>query len=537
MKNKKCQILNNYAMKKVYTKFPSLLLLMIPMLWIMGCEDDNELSNETSEPSIVFTTTRASLNPIRLDDGTGPNIRGWAVAPEGLAQVLITAEVGGSTVTLFDMTSFNAENSEKNGTAYNFSVYPEYTSEFTGITVTVKDKKNETAEIALEIVANGGTSGPKLENFPASLKANINEEVNIRPDVTGTVSSHWGIKSVSYIEIYGDSETSVETITDFGDTPNQHAVNISPDYESGYADGLTGYKIVATDMRDYSNEVVVEISIIDAPPAPFIEADVESIEADLTSTPQVAPAVSGSIISFEGLVSVTFYVVMGDVDDQFEEFTSFDDPTEFDFSVDPPYGLGVTGVKIVAVDINDQSTTVVIPASVKAEDNDLLVWNNVELSCQGDRFTQNTIFASRNGSTYHYEEPVGNEELAKTIDFLWADTGGSNTYSIFSPLGDAWLANNFYKGVEWPYYNTTKLRHLSDKDQAYFNAASSVTISNLEMGEDYVLRQNGLLPGAVVFFETEEGKKGLVYLKSVVNDTPETENKNDDVTIDVKVLK
>lgn len=175
--------------------------------------------------------------------------------------------------------------------------------------------------------------------------------------------------------------------------------------------------------------------------------------------------------------------------------------------------------------------------------NDANLYSGVVIHAQGARMDEgiHTVFNVVTGTTHHYEEPVGDEELARSVDFLMFDPGGDNNYAIMepSPQGDAsWLGNNFYKEIEWPHTNATMLRVLEDADEAFFEDADAETIAALPIGEDeedHSGRINGIEVGDVILFESEAGRKGLIYFSGVEQDTEE-DYKNDIFTVDVKVM-
>ncbi len=63
--------------------------------------------------------------------------------------------------------------------------------------------------------------------------------------------------------------------------------------------------------------------------------------------------------------------------------------------------------------------------------------------------------------------------------------------------------------------------------------ATSIDIAGLELGADWELRVDPLFPGDMVFFVTNEGKKGIIYYEATDNDP----GKADIFTFDIKVLK
>lgn len=529
-------------MNKLYTKF--LLLLILPLFFFAGCDEDDEVT--MTDPSIIFSTSRSSLDSIDLNAGTGPNIIGWAAAPAGLSQVTIIADKKSGSEEILNISSFDANNSEKNGTAYQFNILPNYSPDFTGITVTVIDVNNKSAQIMLDVLAAGGNQGPKMAGFTAGpIEANIRPVVNIRPEIAGTISSHWGLQSVALIEIYGDTEEEVQTITDFGETPNSYAVKYTPDYDKGFAEGLTGFKIIAEDKKGNVNTYNVVISVIDASAAPIVTFDQESIEADLVASPAVEPVISGNIESIEGFSSITFYVVAPGGDEILgEEITTFTDENNYTFSFEAfPYALGVKGLKIVAVDKASQNTTETLPIAVVAEDPNLEAFNNVVVNAQANRNDAGVVTAfSAGGETFTLADGLVAENSEK-IDFITADSGGDNGLDLFSPLGSSWLSGNYFEDdddlpVVWPVLNTTKLLHLEDKDETFFAGATSIDISNLSLGTEFENRIQLKEPdlGAIILFETADGRKGLLHYKA--HDPNDAEgSKADKFTFDIKVVK
>lgn len=522
----------------MYTKVVRfIVMLALPSLLMTGCEEDEVLA----DPSITFSTSRASLEAINLDENTGPYINGWAVAPAGLASVVITVDRTGGAEEVLNITEFNDDNSERDGTAYRFYVLPEYTPDFQRVTAVVTDKKNKTAEVMWEVSATGGTAGPKLEGFPADpIEANVRPSVDIRPRIIGQVSSHWGLASVSLVQVYAASESELQVVTDFGETPNQYTVDVLPDYDEGYAQGMTGFKVHAVDNRGNESELVIPVSVIDASSAPRIEFDATSLEADLLATPQVTPAATGSVSSLEGLASVSFFVVRSTGDVQFgETVTSFTDVTEYIFNVDPPYSLGVTGLKVVSVDLAGQTSQSVLPVTVIDEDPDLSTYTGVVLNGTADRHDPgvHTCFSTRDGIPYTLFDPFNDAGIAATVDFIVADSGGDNELDIFSPAGNDWLDNNYFKDelpgdTEWPVLNETQMRQLNP-GEIDFASATSMDIAGLDLGADPEFRVEPLFVGDLVLFVTSEGKKGIISYVST-NDDP---GKADVFTFDIKVIK
>lgn len=533
---------------KINYPFFLLLTLVINFVFFTGCKDDEVVNDQ---PDIILSTTRASLADIKLNENTGPTIRGWGVAEAGLGQVLIVAETTAGTVELLNINSFTPENSEMNGTRYNFAVLPEYNTSFNAIIITVSDVLGRSKALTLDVGATGGDAGPDMSGFETGgVRANIRESVNVRPAIQGSVSSHFGLASVRYVAVYGEVEEELQVISDFGDTPNEYEVNFVPDYNDGFQKGMTAIIIEGTDARGFKSEVTIPVTIIDEDPAPVITFDEESIEANLTSNPQETPEVAGSVDSeYIGLAEVRFYLIYGGEDIEIEEEAIvFEENNEEDgsleFSFIPEYSLGVSGIKVVAKDDNGQTSSSTLPVTVIANDPDLHVHMNVNVNAQAKRNDDGVATAfSADGETYTLAEGL-DANVSENIDFISTDSGGDNGLDLFSPSHETWLPGNYFKkdvtgDMTWPVLNETRMVHLQDKGEAYFNSASSIDIRALSVGEDYNTRiefgpddSGNHMINQVILFENSRGQKGLLLFKESDN----AAGKEDKFTFDIKVI-
>jgi hypothetical protein len=515
-------------MRNKYLHF--LLLTLAPLLFLAGCQDE-ELVDDS--PAIVLSTSQQLLNDLDLDKTTGPNVRGWATAPAGLKRVSVVVEKASGDEEILEVTSFTEENSEKNGTAYNFNVYPVYTPDFRAIRIAVVDQQDRRAEEILSVEAKGGETGPALSLPAGPIDANIRPSVDIRPTIEGTASTHWRLKYLSIIEVRNGQEQEVERITEFDEEEETRYAIV---YDPAYDLELEALKIVAVDNRDNRTEHVIQTNVIDASPAPTVEFEQESVEADLTADPQVTPEVSGTVASeFEGLAEVRFYLVYSDRDEEIEsEAQSFgEDVHEHEFAFTPEYALDVRGIKVVATDHAGQVTSQTLPVSVIAEDPDLLTYQNIDLWATGERSNQPTAFSVTDGNAYIYDqEPAKNEAIARSVHFIAAAPSGDNaSYDVFAPSA-GWLDNNYFKEVVWPHRNATLLREL-EEGELDFEKANSIAIKALPIGEttDRV-RAIQDSPSRTILFETEDGNRGLIYFVG----SDEALSKKDKMTFHIKYV-
>ncbi len=487
---------------KAYLK-NSVNLILVLLLALTGCQDEEEFN---APPEINGSTTRSSLEDIDLDTSVGPTIRGWAIADAGLQQVRIIAVRGDQQEDIFNETSFP----DFNGTRYEYSVHPDYASDYTQIRVVVTDRQGRSEELAYDVVVRGGTAGPIMESFTTeTLEANVRPTVNIRPNVSGTIRTHLDLKSVTYTRMMGEAEEEMQVITDFGNNSNRYNVAFTPDYEVG----MTALKITAMDSRGNTSERIIPTIVIDAAPAPEVTFDQESVSADLLAEPNVTPEVSGTASSIEGINSVSFYRIIGGQDQQIgESVTMFDDPEVYSFTLQPEYEFGMTGIKVTVEDAAGQTVSEVLPVSVVAEDPFLVTYSNIAIFAQGQRSNMPTAFSFIDGSTYVFDqEPATDADIAASIHFIAGQPSNDiASFDIFSPH-ESWLDNNYYQAVAWPQRNTTLLRIL-DEGELDFATATSADINALPLGST-TGRARAIQDTAskTVLFETAQGNRGLIF--------------------------
>ncbi|WP_017730488.1 hypothetical protein [Nafulsella turpanensis] len=522
-------------MIRVYTKF--LILLMVPFLFAACEQEDEFVRNEP--PKIAFSVAAEALQDINLDMGTGPAITGTVQSDAGLERVVVELLKKGGVETLMEVTTFGEPSSTQSERLFFIDILPAYTEEVIGFRVIAEDVEGRVAEKVLAITADGGFAGPVLE-LPETVKANVRPTANIRPAIEGTASSHWGLESLAYF-LVNETEEVADGETTFADSVvTSYDLNVVPDYDRAYEMGATGYKVVAIDGRGNVSVDTVALEVIDAAPAPTITFDQESVEADMTVDPAVTPEVSG-VVTGENLAKVTFYLVSGDTEEQFgETVTSFADPNSYTFNVEPPYKFGVTGIRVKAEDVTGQVSSETIEAQVTAEDTELNTFRDIVSYAQGMRNDGvNTNFSSRDGNAYTLQEGT-DPAISETIDFITADSGGDNELDLFSPSHPDWLAGNYFEDADdqpvvWPVLNETKMVLIEGADEAFFNNATSVDIKEMTIGSEFETRMK-LQPdkiGSVVFFETAQGKKGLLFYKA----SDLAAGKSDKFTFDVKVVE
>lgn len=516
-------------MKKLYKLCAILLILNAFMM--TGCNDDEETWRD-NPPKIAFAVKAQDVQDIDLNETVGPKIKGTVQSDAGLVSVVVEETSTSSSRKIIEVTDFDEVTSK----IFVIDILPEYTAEITGLKVTAKDSKGREATESLEFSAVGGLVGPKMTLPTEVISANVRPSVNIRPAITGTIASHWGLESVTLFMLHAGGAEQAGQITDFGADSTSYPLNYIPDYDKGLEINMTGLRILAIDNRGNESSDTVEVSIIDAPPAPEVIFDEESVYADLKVTPSVEPKVTGAITAEEEITAVSYYLIMGNTEEQIGTTeTSFPDPHNYDFEIQPTYKFGVSAIKVTVKDAVGQTTNKSIPVTVNADDPNLQVYNNVEIWGAGVRFDNPTAFSFSDGVVYQYDQqPVNDVNIAKSIYFIaTATSNGDALYDVMSPV-EGWLGNNYYKGVEWAYNNSTQLR-LLDIGELDFESATSIDIAALSIGDGGTRARKINEGSRAVLFESEEGVKGVIYLVSTEEDPGS--HKNDKMTFNIKVLK
>lgn len=338
------------------------------------------------------------------------------------------------------------------------------------------------------------------------------------PAITGTVQADAGLQGVT-VELLKGSETMVlENVTTFDEiTRIIYVVNVQPEYTSE----VTGLRVSGVDQQGRTVEKTVNIATYTGPKL--------DPEEGLPGTVVTMTGPSFNASNVKGLM-------IGET--AIEEYTVAPDGSNITFTV--PEGAATGAVSVVPAEgftmVTAKEFTVLSEAP-----KEMKTYVDVIVNAQGDRHKEGVETAfSATGEKFTLAQGA-DEEVSSKIDFITADSGGDNKLDLFSPSHDGWLPNNYFKkevegDMTWPVLNATKLAHLEDKDVDFFTNITQEELAALTIDDPstrIALSTEG--PGAIILFETRDGKKGLLHFKAH-DPNAAAGSKADIFTFDIKVL-
>lgn len=340
------------------------------------------------------------------------------------------------------------------------------------------------------------------------------------PAITGTVQSDAGLREVT-IELLKGSETVVlQSESAFDEVNGKIFVfNLTPEYTAE----VTGFRVKAVDVQDRTVEKTLSISVVEKIPE-LVFSPVDGL-AGTTIT------LSG--FNFTGAQSV----MIGET--AIESFTVADDGSSISFVLPEDVESGLISVIPAEGEamVSKSAFTVIVKPKVIVTHPDVIV------NAQANRHTAGVATAfSAEGIPFTLAQGA-DEAVSQNIDFISVDSGGDNKLDLFSPAHDGWLPNNYFKkdepgDVTWPVLNQTKMVLLADKDEAFFNAITAEELQAMMLGDEpstrIALDYEGA--GAIILFETQDGKKGLLHYKAHEPNAT-VGSKADIFTFDIKVLE
>jgi hypothetical protein len=339
------------------------------------------------------------------------------------------------------------------------------------------------------------------------------------PAITGTVQSDAGLKEVTMELLKTSGNEVIQQITSFSNVDSKLYIF---DFTPAYTPEVTGLRIVAVDTQNRSVEKTISISVNEEVPLlTFSPAD-GPVGTQVTANVTVHTLAEGDIAS----------LMLGEM--EITDFTLAANGRTITFTV--PEGA-VTGA-LTLTPVNAEPVVSAAPFTVTEKPKEIVAHTNVKVNAQGNRNDEGVVTAfSAEGKTFTIAEGM-DAAVSKDIDFIVADSGGDDKLDLFSPAGNSWLDNNYYKDLSWPVKSETKMLHLADKDLAYFENITAEELNALSVGPDFERRiqatESGV--GYVILFETADGKKGLVYVKAHDPNTA-AGSKADIFTFDIKVLE
>ena len=310
------------------------------------------------------------------------------------------------------------------------------------------------------------------------------------------------------------------------DPANNTATSISATVPEGIGAGAQTITVVGPGGEDtflftvLPEEVVMPVITSFAPPSGVVgdEVTVTGTDLDLVTSAMI------------GEVAITDWSVAAD-------------GTSATFTV--PEGA-ITGPIVLMTAAGDEvsSTDNFTVDSGEEPGTELVVTEDLNVFAQGNRNDEGVVTAfSAEGQTYTIVEGT-DPEVGAEIDFITADSGGDNELDLFSPnydelAGDDWLTGNYFEDEEdqpinWPVLNSTKMRLITAEDAIDFDNATVDQINALEIAEpEYRIEVEPANIGAVIFFITAEGEKGL--LRYDASDL--AAEKADMFTFDIKLVQ
>ncbi|AHM58492.1 hypothetical protein D770_01090 [Flammeovirgaceae bacterium 311] len=339
------------------------------------------------------------------------------------------------------------------------------------------------------------------------------------PAIKGTVQSDAGLKEITMELLKSSGNEVIQQITSFNNVDSKlYIFNFVP----AYTPEVTGLRIMAVDSQNRSVEKTISISVNEEVPLlTFTPAD-GPVGTQVTANFTVHTLAEGEVAS----------LMLGDM--EITDYSLAANGRTITFTV--PEGA-VTGA-LTLTPVNEEPVVSATPFTVTEKPKEIVAHTNVVVNAQGNRNDEGVVTAfSAEGETFTLAQGM-DEGVSENIDFIAADSGGDNGLDLFSPGGNSWLDNNYYKDLSWPVKNETKMLLLADKDAAYFESVTAEELNAMSVGTDFKKRievaDGGV--GSVILFETADGKKGLVYVKAHDPNTA-AGSKADIFTFDIKVLE
>ena len=344
------------------------------------------------------------------------------------------------------------------------------------------------------------------------------------PTITGTVQSDAGLKELTIELIKTTGNEMVEHVTSFDDVNSKlYIFKFLPQYSPA----VTGLRIMAVDVQNRSVEKTVDISVKKEIPA-------------LTLTPKDGPVgteVKVAVSAFKFSDANVEKVMLGDT--EITDYTVAADGASLSFVVPEGAKTGLIVINVTGEDPIKSAANFTVTEKPKV----IVAHNDVAVNAQGVRNKEGAVTAfSAEGEKFTLAQGL-DAETSKKIDFIVADSGGDDNLDLFSPSHPSWLSGNYFKdgdgnAVVWPTLNETKLVHLTDKDATFFANVTAEEIVAMSVGTDFKTRLSvdGVVIGAIILFETADGKKGLLHVKDHDPNTA-AGSKGDIFTFDIKVLE
>jgi len=188
---------------------------------------------------------------------------------------------------------------------------------------------------------------------------------NDRPYIQGTVTTQGSLTNVTISVLAGGGTAVLQTVTDFGDNPQQFEINFSPNY----AMGMTGIRVSATDAQNQTTTIDFPFQVVNqgtptARPEIIFTTATGLIVNFNTVDFENLPRIQGRVTSENALTRVRIFRLIGTAQQEIEDITTFSNPLEFPFDAQLDFRPNMTGLRIVANDALGQTTIEDFPFQV-----------------------------------------------------------------------------------------------------------------------------------------------------------------------------
>lgn len=349
-------------MKRILTSW---LLLVVFAAIISSCKKDDNTSNNgggTFE-AIDYTFNKATRTFEPVEEVTA-NI----VAPSGIRFVYCFLIRDGQTDSLIYVSNNSGENPKNYTLNIPIESFPALNmSKVKGVKILVKQTDNSSIQGFINMNFFDPDL-PQLLEFPTDIEADLTQANEIK----GNITSIYGLKQVDIYDDYQTEDTYVlvSSITDINNA-KEYALN----YSYNYRKAAQHIKVVATDIYNQTNEVIINMPV----DMSIFKPKFVDFAAIITPNATGTTPVSGKITSVTGLKRIDIYddykgeyVLVGSLD-------NLSGVLNYNFSYDYNFRKRAENLKIIAVDIEDLQSELIIPLNITYGS---VVYRDVEMNAQ-----------------------------------------------------------------------------------------------------------------------------------------------------------
>jgi len=428
-------------MKKILTP---LLYCCLALAIIAGCKKDD--FSDVGDGTI--TAQEYTFNRATKTFDLGNEIKSSISAAEGVKFVYCYLVRTTGTDSLIHVTDNKGAITPTYELSIPITAFPvNNMSKVKGVKIMVKQGNNSSLEGFVNI-KYFDPDLPQFSTFPSSITADLNGGATA---IAGNIQSEYGIKQVDIYDDYQLENTYV-LVNSIANTNNakQYALN----YAYTYRKAAQHIKIVATDIYNQTNELIINMPV----DVSIFKPQFKSFAADITPVVGGTTPVSGQITSITGLKKVELY------DDRNGSYAllstkTLAGQTSYNYTENYQFKKRAEHLKIIAIDNDDLQTELIIPLNYTYQS---VLYRDVEMNAQS--IGTKTGFL-RNGNT------IGNCELnaneANMYLIFGAQSSGPVLFNPATAATGSIAANLKCNNVGWSPTNTsvihdTKFRVLID---------------------------------------------------------------------------